>query len=238
MQQRKSSSSHVGVRAHPKILPPLPPPPLPPQDFRQKKHFRKTDCFDKERAREKTRFSVQKKHTKKKGIKSMSLMTGQRRIPAKYGSMWRRRRRSGRRRWRRRPRRVSRARSTRRRTSGISIKGKGIRVSGFLPGSCPGAGGTIATRRFANGGRSFPQLTEEHVDLVDPQHKLHELRLHVLRAWNLASVMKILNASGDTRQLKLELLMFLSITSSTYSTSTFLETRTWSCSGTSGMICC
>ena len=62
MQQRKSSSSHLGVRAHPKILPP----PLPPQDFRQKKHFRKTDCFDKERAREKTRFSVQKKHQTKR----------------------------------------------------------------------------------------------------------------------------------------------------------------------------
>ena len=30
----------------------------------------------------------------------------------------------------------------------------------------------------------------------------------------------------------------LSITLSTYSTSTFLETRTWLCSGTSGMICC
>ena len=41
------------------------PPPPSPQDFRQQKHFRKTDCFDKERAREKTRFSVQKS-TKKR----------------------------------------------------------------------------------------------------------------------------------------------------------------------------
>ena len=42
------------------------PPPPPPQDFRQKKHFRKTDCFDKERTHEKTRFSVQKKHQTKR----------------------------------------------------------------------------------------------------------------------------------------------------------------------------
>ena len=53
------------VKFKPPSSPP-PPSPLPPQDFRQKKHFRKTDCFDKERAREKTRFSVQKKHQTKR----------------------------------------------------------------------------------------------------------------------------------------------------------------------------
>ena len=38
--------------------------------FSAKKHFRKTDCFDKERAREKTRFSVQEKAHKKKRHKT------------------------------------------------------------------------------------------------------------------------------------------------------------------------
>ena len=42
------------------------PPPSLPKIFGKKKHFRKTDCFDKERAREKTRFSVQKKHQTKR----------------------------------------------------------------------------------------------------------------------------------------------------------------------------
>ena len=41
------------------------PPPSLPKIF-GKKHFRKTDFFDKERAREKTRFSVQKKHQTKR----------------------------------------------------------------------------------------------------------------------------------------------------------------------------
>ena len=45
-----------------------PPPPSPPPSprFSAKTHFRKTDCFDKKRAREKTRFSVQKKHQTKR----------------------------------------------------------------------------------------------------------------------------------------------------------------------------
>ena len=77
MQQRKSSSSHLGVRAHPKILPRLPPPPLPPQDFRQKNTSEKRIVLTKN-ARAKKQGFRSKKSTKQKGIKSMSLMTGQR----------------------------------------------------------------------------------------------------------------------------------------------------------------
>ena len=65
-QQRKSSSSHLGVRAQPKILPPLPPSPPPSPRFSTKKHFRKTDCFDKERARAKKQGFRSKRSTKKK----------------------------------------------------------------------------------------------------------------------------------------------------------------------------
>ena len=64
MQQRKSSSSHLGVRAHPKILPP----PLPPQDFRQKNTSEKRIVLTKN-ARAKKQGFRSKKSTKQKGIK-------------------------------------------------------------------------------------------------------------------------------------------------------------------------
>ena len=62
MQQRKSSSSHLGVRAHPKILPP----PLPPQDFRQKNTSEKRIVLTKNAHAKKQGFRSTKKHTKKR----------------------------------------------------------------------------------------------------------------------------------------------------------------------------